>query len=32
MPPAEAARRYCKNCGAEMDPGKKFCAHCGEQK
>ncbi len=30
-PPAQVAKVYCKNCGAEMGPGKKFCTSCGEQ-
>ena len=29
-PPAQAAKVYCKNCGTEMSPGKKFCTRCGE--
>jgi len=31
QPPAQAAKVYCKNCGAEMGPGKQFCTRCGEQ-
>ena len=30
-PPPQVARVYCKNCGAEMVPGKKFCTRCGKQ-
>ena len=24
-----AARTFCKNCGAELRPGTRFCEHCG---
>jgi len=30
-PTVQVAKAYCKNCGTEMVPGKKFCTRCGEQ-
>ena len=26
---APAAKAFCKNCGAELKPGSRFCEHCG---
>jgi predicted amidophosphoribosyltransferase len=26
---ATAAKVFCKNCGAELRPGSRFCEHCG---
>ncbi len=27
--PAEPAKRFCRNCGAEVNPGATFCPACG---
>ena len=26
---AQTAKVFCKNCGAELKPGSRFCEHCG---
>lgn len=29
--PANGHGRYCTQCGSPLDPGDKFCAHCGHK-